>query len=103
MFGKLPENARVAVAIHKGNQPDALKLLEAVSAAAPDHAEGKPAVIQKNGRTVHPLGEDGAYWFEKDDLILTTKNAVDSLLAVIEGKAEQDQPPAPAGTQEDGK
>ena len=86
MVGKAPENSRVVIVVRKGNRPDALKLLQRAAAAGGDHPEGKQEAIQKNGRTIHPLGEDAAYWAEKDDLIVTGKDAVDTVLAVIDGK-----------------
>ena len=64
------ENTRVVIVVRKGNRPEDVKLLES-AAAAPGQPEAKPEPVQKGGRTIHPLGRDGAWWIEKEDLVLT--------------------------------
>jgi prepilin-type processing-associated H-X9-DG protein len=86
VIGRGPQNTRVAIVVRKGNRPEDIKLLERAAAAGSGRPEGKPEAIQKNGRSVHPLGDEAVYWFEREDLILTGKDAVDTLLAVIDGK-----------------
>jgi prepilin-type processing-associated H-X9-DG protein len=89
VIGKAPQNSRVVVVLRHGNRPDVLKLLElAASAAEAGHPEAKPEATRKSDRTIHPLGEDGVYWTEKEDLILSSKDAVDLVLAVIDGKQQ---------------
>ena len=42
-------------------------------------------LVQKAGRTLHPLDKEGVWWFEKGDLVLS--NQPDVVLAVLDGKA----------------
>lgn len=83
--GRPPRNSQIVLALRKGNRPEAVQLLDRAAAATRGQAEGKPEPVQKKGRTIHPLGNEGAYWFERDDLILTGKDAVDKILAAIDG------------------
>jgi prepilin-type processing-associated H-X9-DG protein len=84
--GKAPGPPRMAIVIRKGNRPDAIKILESVAAEGPEQPGPKPEAMQKNGRTVHPLGNDAAWWLEKDDLILASKAGLDGIFEVIAGK-----------------
>ena len=59
--------------------------LAAEPAQAPggNHPAG-PNLIEKAGRTLHPLNQQTFWWFEKGDLVLT--NQSDVVLAVLDGK-----------------
>ncbi|MGC8638270.1 MAG: DUF1559 domain-containing protein [Isosphaeraceae bacterium] len=86
VMAKEKRNAWVALVVRNGKRPETLKLLESAASAEPGHEEGKAEVIQKSGRAIHALRTDGVYWFENDDLVLTGKDTVDKLLAVLDGK-----------------
>jgi prepilin-type processing-associated H-X9-DG protein len=86
VFGKAPERTRVVLAIRNGNQPEFVKLLERATTNQADQVGARPVRVQKNGRAIHALGADGAWWAEKDDLILTGKDGVDSILDVIDSR-----------------
>ena len=46
--------------------------------------EANRELVQKAGRTLHPLDKEGVWWFEKGDLVLS--NQPDVVLAVLDGK-----------------
>jgi hypothetical protein len=88
IWGKAPKGARVAVVLRHGEGPRIARLFEAASSAGrPDRAEGNAErdAIPRAGRTLHTLGADGIWWLDKGDLILTGKDSVDELLAVLDG------------------
>jgi hypothetical protein len=83
VFGKGPQQTRLVVAIRKGNRPEFNKLLERLKA---DRGDEGQAPVQRNGRSIHPLGGDGAWWAEHEDLILAGKNAVETIIDVSSGQ-----------------
>jgi len=89
--GKVPNDSRVIVVLRHGDRPEVRRLLDAAaSAGRPDGGAGGPgpASIPKAGRTLHPLDKDGVWWLENGNLILTGKDKVDEVLAVLDGKQE---------------
>ncbi len=85
LFGK-PNGEHVMLVIRKGSQQDVARLMEHMTANEPGQPDQIPAPIQKGGRTVHPLGTENCWWLEKDDLILTDQEGIETVVAVIEGK-----------------
>ena len=67
--------------------PEVRRLLEDAAAGnlGRPGQEADRAVIQKAGRTIHPLDKEGVWWFENGDLVLS--NQPDVVLAVLDGKA----------------
>jgi len=89
VWGKVPNESRFVVVLRHGDRPEIRRLLDAAATAGrPDGGDGeaKPASIPKAGRTLHPLAANGVWWLERGDLVLTTKDKADEVLAVLDGK-----------------
>ncbi len=87
-WGKDPGKRKVVMVARDGDRPEVRRLLEAAEAAEgkkPGDGEGKPAPLQKAGRTIHFLDKERVWWFEKGDLVST--DDPDVVLAVLDGKA----------------
>ncbi len=81
------EKPGVVFVFRRGERPEVRRLLEDAAAASfgrPGQAADR-ALVQKAGRTLHRLDNEGVWWFEKGDLVLS--NQPDVVLAVLDGKA----------------
>ncbi|MFO0889376.1 MAG: hypothetical protein U0790_09585 [Isosphaeraceae bacterium] len=85
VFKEGPRDYRPVLAFRKGNRPGSLRLLESIESPV-EGAGHKPESLRKGNRTLHPIGRDAAWWAEGDDLIITTRDAVDLVIDVIEGR-----------------
>ncbi len=65
------------------DRPEVHRILEAATARNLAAAADRNPV-NKAGRTYHPLDNQGGYWFEKGDLVLSNKP--DLILSVLDGK-----------------
>jgi prepilin-type processing-associated H-X9-DG protein len=67
--------------------PEVRRLLEDAAAGnlGRPGQEADRAVVQKAGRTIHPLDKEGVWWFENGDLVLSNQPEV--VIAVLDGKA----------------
>jgi prepilin-type processing-associated H-X9-DG protein len=82
------EKPGVVFVFRRGERPEVRRLLEDAAAANLGRrgpAEANRDLVQKSGRTLHPLDKEGVWWFEKGDLVLS--NQPDVVLAVLDGKA----------------
>ncbi len=86
--GAAPNEFRVIVVLRKGDRPEIRRLLTAAASAMPGPEDGANAAppLRKSGRTLHALGRDGVWWFEKGDLIVTGTDKADEILEVLGGK-----------------
>ena len=81
------EKAGIVFVFRHAERPEVRRLLEdaaATNLGRPGQEAGR-ALVQKAGRTLHPLDKEGVWWFEKGDLVLS--NQPDVVLAVLDGKA----------------
>ena len=85
VFGKGPRDVQWMLVVRNGNRPEFTRLLEAGSTAGPGGANGNPQAVLKAGRTLKPLGPDGLWWNDGDDLILAARSAADTILDVAGG------------------
>jgi prepilin-type processing-associated H-X9-DG protein len=88
VWGKDPKQPGVVVVLRRGDRPDIRRWLDA-SARSDQAAAGEDkaglAPVQKAGRTLHPLDQQGTFWWiEKGDLVLTQRS--DKVLAAIDGQ-----------------
>ncbi len=84
VFGNGEDGPKLMIVIRKANQPELARILKVFVGGPPD--QPRPEPVQKSGRAVHSLGDDRVWWVEKDDMIVTDSDAVDTILAVIDGK-----------------
>ncbi len=86
--GTVPNDSRVIVVLPKGDRPEIRRLLNSAAAGGggEDGANAAPPSLQKAGRTLYPLGQNGIWWVEKGDLILTGTDKADEILEVLDGK-----------------
>jgi prepilin-type processing-associated H-X9-DG protein len=82
------EKTGIVLVFRNADRPDVRRMLEDAAAAnlgrrGPAEANGD--LVQKSGRTLHPLDKEGVWWFEKGDLVLS--NQPDVVLAVLDGNA----------------
>jgi Protein of unknown function (DUF1559) len=89
--GKSPNDARVVLALRRGDRPEVRRILSMISAIRlGDDPEGsRPAAlapIRAPGRTLNRLDKDFCWWVERGDLILTGTRKIDEILAVVDGK-----------------
>ncbi|MFI5459588.1 MAG: DUF1559 domain-containing protein [Isosphaerales bacterium] len=87
IWGKEPGKRGTVIVARQGDRPEFRRWLQAYAKSAAAEGDDKPrtASIEKAGRTVHPLNQQGwVFWPEKGDLILTQRPQ--EVLAVIEGK-----------------
>ncbi len=81
------EKTGIVFVFRRAELPEVRRLLEDAAAANLGRAgqkEADRALVQKAGRTLHPLDNDAVWWFEKGDLVLS--NRPDVVLAVLDGK-----------------
>ena len=84
VFGKGPDKHHPVIVLRKASGPEFARLMKVFSSNPPDQPEPQP--IQKNGRAIHSLGPELVWWIDKDDMIVTHKDAVDDVAAVVDGK-----------------
>ncbi len=84
-WGKSANQATLACVVRKGDRPDIRKLL-ALGLMEPENEEIAKAEKDPNARVVHDFGPTGAWWAESGDLVITSKSAVETLSAVIDGQ-----------------
>jgi len=87
--GTVPNESRVIFVLRKGDRPEIRRLLTAAASAVrgqEDGANAAPPPLTKTGRTLFPLGQDGIWWVEKGDLIVTGTDKADEILEVLDGK-----------------
>jgi prepilin-type processing-associated H-X9-DG protein len=87
--GAVPNNSRAIAVLRKGDRPEIKRLLTAAASAGRTQGEGAGAALpeqKKAGRTVYPLGQEGVWWAEKGDLVLTGTDKADEILEVLDGK-----------------
>ena len=87
VFGKGPDKTNALVVVRKGNRPEFLRFMRLIATSGGFGPDLKQDDRQVSGRTLHPLGANGVWWLEQDDLLMTGKIGVETVLAVIEGKA----------------
>jgi prepilin-type processing-associated H-X9-DG protein len=86
--GKPQERLRSVVVVPEGDQPELKAVLAALAERLGGAVEEKaePGLLEKAGRTLHPLGADQVWWVEKGMLILADRTKVDEIVDVIEGR-----------------
>jgi prepilin-type processing-associated H-X9-DG protein len=78
IWGKDPEDRQTVVILRGGGHGELKRMVDLLT------MRGGPAdVVEKAGRTIHPL-RDISWWYEKDDLVLTSQP--DAIIAVLDGK-----------------
>jgi prepilin-type processing-associated H-X9-DG protein len=78
----------IVFVFRQAERPEVRRLLEDAAAAnlgRPGREGANREIVQKAGRTLHPLDKEGLWWFEKGDLVLS--NRPDVVLAVLDGAA----------------
>ena len=84
-WGTGPRDTKAVFVSRGGDRPEVRRLLEAATAAGPNRVGGAARdTIQKEGRTLHPVGGEMFWWVEKGDLVLS--DDPDKILAVLDGK-----------------
>jgi len=87
VWGKDAGKRGGVIVVRRGDRPEFRRWLEtyAKTAAAEGDDKSRTAPIQKAGRTLHPLDQQGmVFWAEKGDLVLSQMPEL--VLAVIDGK-----------------
>lgn len=78
-----PESPSAVFVLRGAGKGEPSRVMEAVFSA--DEAP-KVEPVEKAGRTIHSVGDDSAWWIEKDDLVIAEAKAVDDVLATLDGK-----------------
>jgi prepilin-type processing-associated H-X9-DG protein len=84
VWGKDPGDLYTVTVIRGGGRPEVRRLFEMITRVGRGAPADENAGEKKAGRTIQALGDQTSYWYEKDDLVVTSQP--DAILAVLDGK-----------------
>ncbi len=82
-WGKTENQITLALVLRKGDRPEIRTILSIGREV--ENPELAKAEKDPNARVVHDFGPNLAWWAENGDIVITTKEAVETLSAVIDG------------------